>query len=313
MSKSLLIQLVDVQGHNFAWLVFFSTVMFFGLCFIAGLLSRTKITTRAPAARIVDMWFWLTAPVVRMACRFIAAVLLVIAGTLIGREISPSLFEGFGPVARQPKWLLAIEIVMLMDLSSYWTHRLFHTVPFLWRFHAIHHSATHINWSTTGRVHPINEFFNYSFGVLPAFLLGFPVGMVLAMIPIFSWYAIAAHAEWNPSFGPLSKVFASPRFHRWHHTMSDQGGSSNFSNIFALWDLIFGSYYLPKDRMPEVFGLDDGLMPESYFAQLAAPFRSQPLLPKEAANAEHSSATVTPAAPAAPVGPASEPSLRSAS
>jgi hypothetical protein len=59
----------------------------------------------------------------------------------------------------------------------------------------------------------------------------------------------------------------------------------NFSNVFSLWDWMFGSYYLPNDRMPEVFGLDDGYMPEGYLQQLAAPFRRQPLLPANPAEA----------------------------
>jgi sterol desaturase/sphingolipid hydroxylase (fatty acid hydroxylase superfamily) len=306
MSKSLLTQLIDLQGHTFIWLQIYSTTMFFGLCFIAGLISRTPITAKPPADRITDMYYWLMAPTVRMLSRVVVAVLLIAGATILGREVSPALFQGFGPIPKQPSWLIAIEILMMMDLSSYWTHRLFHRVPFLWRFHAIHHSATKIRWSTTARVHPINEFFNYALGVIPAFLLGFPIGMVLAMIPVLAWYAIGAHTDWNPSYGPLSKVFASPRFHRWHHTMSYEGGNMNFSNVFSLWDWMFGSYYLPKDRMPEVFGLDDGYMPEGYLQQLAAPFRRQPLLPTNPAE-------VAPAAPVAqepeaPKSPSSRPS-----
>lgn len=292
MSKSLLTQLIDLQGHTFLWLQIYSTTMFFGLCFVAGLITRTPISSKPPADRVTDMYYWLLAPAVRMVARVIVAALLVAGATVLGRELSPKLFQGFGPVARQPSWLLAIELLMIMDLSSYWTHRLFHTVPVLWRFHAIHHSATRIRWSTTARVHPINELFNYALGIVPAFMLGFPIGMVLAMIPILAWYAIAAHTDWNPSYGPLSKVFASPRFHRWHHTMSHEGGNKNFSNVFSLWDLLFGSYYLPEGRMPEVFGLDEGYMPERYIAQLAAPFRRQPLLPADPAKIEASATTV---------------------
>lgn len=276
VSQSLFSQLIDRQGHSFWTLQIIATVMFFGLCFVAGIITKTPVSAKPPAARITDMWFWLTAPSIRMVCRVIFAALMIAGASLLGRELSPELFDGFGPVAQQPRWLLAIELLLLMDFSSYWTHRLFHNVPFLWRFHAIHHSATKIRWSTTARVHPVNEFFSYTIAVAPAFLLGFPIGMVLAMIPVLTWYAVAAHTEWNPSFGPLRKVFVSPRFHRWHHTMSHEGGNKNFANVFALWDLLFGSYYLPDDRMPQVFGLDDEVMPEQFLQQLAAPFRKKP-------------------------------------
>jgi hypothetical protein len=66
--------------------------------------------------------------------------------------------------------------------------------------------------------------------------------------------------------------------------MSHEGGNKNFSNVFSLWDWLFGSYYLPPGRMPDVFGLDEGYMPESYVAQLAAPFRNRPLLPANPAT-----------------------------
>jgi sterol desaturase/sphingolipid hydroxylase (fatty acid hydroxylase superfamily) len=275
VSQSLLSQLIALQGHSFLWLQIYAIAMFFGLCFVAGVITKVPMSAKPPPERITDMWYWLLAPSVRILSRVIVAVLMVLGASALGQRVSPELFNGFGPVAQQPRWLLMIELLLLMDLSSYWVHRLFHNVPFLWRFHAIHHSATKIRWSTTARVHPINEFFNYAIGVVPAFLLGFPIGMVLAIIPLLAWYAIAAHTDWNPSFGPLRKVFASPRFHRWHHTMSHEGGNKNFSNVFSLWDRLFGSYYLPDDRMPEVFGLDDEVMPESYWAQLVAPFRKK--------------------------------------
>jgi sterol desaturase/sphingolipid hydroxylase (fatty acid hydroxylase superfamily) len=275
VSQSVLWQLIELQGHSFLWLQIHAVAMFVGLCFVAGLITKVSIKAKPPPALITDMWYWLMAPSVRIISRVIVAGLMVLAAGALGQRLSPELFNGFGPVAQQPRWLLMIELLLLMDLSSYWVHRLFHTVPFLWRFHAIHHSATKIRWSTTARVHPVNEFFNYTIGVVPAFLLGFPIGMVLATIPVLVWYAVAAHTDWNPSFGPVRKIFASPRFHRWHHTMSHEGGNKNFSNVFSLWDLLFGSYYLPENRVPEVFGLDDEVMPENYWAQLAAPFKSK--------------------------------------
>jgi sterol desaturase/sphingolipid hydroxylase (fatty acid hydroxylase superfamily) len=267
-------KLIELQGQGFLWLQGVAILMFFGLCFIGGLIAKVPMSAKPPAERITDMWYWLLGPSVRMICRAVVAVMLVVAATALGREISPDLFKGFGPVMNQPDWLLAIEVLLVMDCCTYWTHRLFHTVPFLWRFHAIHHSATKIRWSTAGRSHPVNEIFNYTFAFFPAFLLGFPIGMVLAMVPILAWYAVAAHTDWNVSFGPINRLFASPRFHRWHHTMSSEGGNKNFSNVFALWDWMFGTYYFPEGRKPEVFGLDDGALPENYLQQLASPFRS---------------------------------------
>jgi sterol desaturase/sphingolipid hydroxylase (fatty acid hydroxylase superfamily) len=177
---------------------------------------------------------------------------------------------------------------VLMDLITYWAHRSFHTFPFLWRFHSLHHSAKYVRWSTTGRVHPLNELANYMVTVLPLALIGFPVNAVMPATPIVILFALFAHTQLNVSFGPLSSIFVSPRFHRWHHTHSHEGGNKNFANVFSLWDRLFGTYYLPADRMPERFGLDVDDVPESYVGQLVYPWRRR----SEPAREESTTAVV---------------------
>ena len=267
-------EFLTLQGDSFWRLQLFAITAFFGGCFLGGLLTKTRFTSRPPPHRITDMFHWLFLPWARMISRLLVGPVLVLLGLLLGLSQGPALFQGFGPLARQPNWLIILESLVLVDLTSYWSHRLFHTVPFLWRFHAIHHSATTISWATTGRLHPINEMANYAVAVIPAFLVGFPISIVVSVIPALVWYAIAAHSDWNPPFGPLRYVFASPRFHRWHHTMPSEGGNMNFSNIFSFWDRLFGTFYLPQDTQPVTFGLDGEVMPENYLSQLAYPFRS---------------------------------------
>ena len=272
-------EFLTLQGQPFWVLQLYAIGGFLGGCFLGGLLTGTSVTTRPPAHRVTDMFHWVFLPWARMLSRVLIGPLLVVLGFALGIGQGHELFQGFGPLARQPTWLIIIEVLVLVDLTSYWSHRLFHTVPFLWRFHAIHHSATTISWSTTGRLHPVNEVINYATGVVPAFLVGFPLSVVVAVIPALVWYAVAAHTDWNPPYGPLRHVLASPRFHRWHHTMPSEGGNMNFSNIFAFWDHLFGTFYLPENKEPKVFGLDGEVMPESYLTQLAYPFRgaqSQP-------------------------------------
>ncbi len=58
-------------------------------------------------------------------------------------------------VASQPLWLQFIEIMVLTDFVQYWFHRAFHQIPALWRFHAIHHSAQHMDWLAGSRMHLI--------------------------------------------------------------------------------------------------------------------------------------------------------------
>jgi sterol desaturase/sphingolipid hydroxylase (fatty acid hydroxylase superfamily) len=257
----------------------FSSLGFFTLCALEGLAVRRRLMPGQKPAFVqfgelfADMFYWLLMPTVRVLSRIVSLLLIAGIGLLFGMQRDAHLLDGFGPLARQPRVLIIAELILLMDLSTYWTHRLFHTVPFFWRFHAVHHSASHIRWSTTGRNHPLNEMANYLVTIVPFAAIGFPVSAVLPVTPMIVAYAICAHTDWDTAYGPLSGVMVSPRLHRWHHTPSHEGGNKNFANIFAFWDRLFGTYYLPADRLPEKFGLDVDDMPRNYLGQLLYPWR----------------------------------------
>jgi sterol desaturase/sphingolipid hydroxylase (fatty acid hydroxylase superfamily) len=268
-------ELVALQGKF--WILQFSAVMMFvTLCFIEGVVTKRAISEKPPRELVTDSIYWFLSPYFRMLSKLVLAALLIMFAALIGHEDTPSLLQGFGPLSRQPMPLIVLEALVLSDLSSYWLHRLMHRVPALWRFHAIHHSPKTVRWSTIGRVHPVNELLNYLFGVVPCLAIGLPFNAVLAMIPVFMWWAVAVHSDIKFDNGPLRAVFVSPIFHRWHHTHSHEGGDKNFANVFSLWDWLFGSYYMPPDAKPEVFGLDEDTVPESYLGQLLHPFGVTP-------------------------------------
>jgi sterol desaturase/sphingolipid hydroxylase (fatty acid hydroxylase superfamily) len=305
-------ELVALQGEEIWKLQLYAVATFLSLCFVEGILTRRSIGSAPPRELVTDFWFWFLSPAFRVASRIVAAGCLIMLAIVAGHNVGPELFHGFGPIARQPKWMIFVETLVLSDFMSYWAHRLMHTVPFLWRFHAIHHSATTIRWSTTARVHPVNELVNYIIGVVPCFLLGLPLASVLSLVMVLQWYAIAAHSHSKLAFGPLGSLFASPVYHHWHHTPSDQGGNKNFANMFSLWDRLFGTFYLPEDRLPEVFGLDHNeVIPENYWKQLLHPF--SPAQPEQlgAANALQPNATANLLQPtAAPLVPSSPPGSR---
>lgn len=251
-------------------------VIFFGLCGLEAALARFRLPPKPTPDLVVDMFYWLLSPLMRVLSRIMLAALLLVLAIGLGQRLGPGLYDGFGPLARQPLWLCTIELLLLMDLSSYWSHRLFHTVPWLWRFHAIHHSAKTVRWATTARVHPINELVTYLTSTVPFFLIGFPLNAVFPLMPWIMGIALCAHTQWNLSFGVLGHVFVSPRFHRWHHTHSSEGGNSNFGNVFSFWDRLFGTRYYPEGREPQNLGLDIDNVPESYWKQLTYPFKPQP-------------------------------------
>lgn len=160
-------------------------------------------------------------------------------------------------------------LLVATDFAQYWLHRAFHSRR-LWPFHAVHHSAVDVNWTTTFRTHPVNYLVvNAMLGVL-ASALGFSELTLLLAAPIFFFSGAITHANLNWTFGPLRYWVASPVFHRWHHSTDVDCQARNFAPMFPLWDLLFGTFHMPWGQRPETFGAAG--VPEGLLGQLAHPF-----------------------------------------
>ena len=170
-----------------------------------------------------------------------------------------------------PLAVLPFVALVLFDFVTYWVHRWSHEVPFMWRFHAVHHSTEHLDWVSGFRLHPID-------GALLAppfvFLLaaGFDpeVAGALAVVQIITGLFLHANVRWR--LRPLHRVIITPEFHHWHHTNDPQAIHSNYSVFLPLWDQLFGTYFMPADRRPEQYGIDEH-MPDGVWAQLRWPLR----------------------------------------
>jgi sterol desaturase/sphingolipid hydroxylase (fatty acid hydroxylase superfamily) len=171
-------------------------------------------------------------------------------------------------VAAQPWWLQAVEVVLLSDLFVYWGHRLQHKVGFLWRFHAVHHSAEHLDWLAAHREHPIDTVYTMGLINLPAFVLGFPLETIAALVAFRGIWAIYIHSNVRlPLPRPLRVLVGAPELHHWHHDRARDAG--NYANISPIMDVLFGTYVCP-DHEPAAFGLSEP-MPRGYVAQLVHP------------------------------------------
>lgn len=175
-------------------------------------------------------------------------------------------------VAAQPVWLQSVEVVLLADLGLYWAHRAFHAVPALWRIHQVHHSIEDMDWLAAHRVHPIDQVATKAVSFLPVFALGFSEMAIAIFGLVFHFQALLVHANIRLGYGPLDRLIVSPNFHHWHHSRDSAAWDRNFAAQFSLWDRLFGTFYLPKDRKADRFGIEDHL-PETYGAQLLYPFR----------------------------------------
>ena len=178
--------------------------------------------------------------------------------------------HGFRASIASQSWLAqAVEVVLLSDLCVYWGHRLQHRLGWLWRFHAIHHSAEHLDWLAAHREHPVDTVYTLTLINLPAFLLGFPLETLAGLLAFRGVWAIYIHSNVRLPIGPLRVLIGAPELHHWHHDRDRDFG--NYANISPLVDVLFGTYHCP-DHEPERFGVAEA-MPRGYLAQLAHPFR----------------------------------------
>jgi sterol desaturase/sphingolipid hydroxylase (fatty acid hydroxylase superfamily) len=220
-----------------------------------------------------DLMYWFATPLVTKAVSQLGLGLILV---LIFREDIASLRTMLESrdtwLARQPLGLQALEMVVVGDLIGYWTHRWFHGRS-LWKFHAIHHSSKDLDWLSSVRLHPVNDWLSRWIQASTLVVVGFSPAAIAAYIPFLTFYAVLLHANVSWGFGPLGWLVASPKFHRWHHTSEDEGLDKNFAGLLPLYDVVFGTYYMPTDRLPTHFGLKNADIPEGFWSQLAYPFR----------------------------------------
>lgn len=233
-----------------------------------------------------DLAWFLTAPFVTRAVTAAALVVTAVVVLLVsGRSLASARAElaaggfpdfglfGLGAVVRA--WPLGVQFLagfFVGDLFGYAQHRLFHRRP-LWPFHAVHHSSPRLDWLSSVRVHPVNEFVARVLQAVPVLLLGFDPRVVGAYAPFMTLYAILLHADVRWDYGPLRHVIASPLFHRWHHAADREAIDTNFAGFFPVIDLVFGTYRLPRGELPRVLGAPSTPVPGRFLAQLAYPFR----------------------------------------
>lgn len=229
---------------------------------------------RTPRARNVDLLYWLVTPLFTgTTARILLLGVLGLAAWAAGFGTDGDGFlariQRATPFAKLPFAAAFVVALVIADFFGYWSHRLRHTVA-LWRLHAVHHAAEELTAITAARLHPLDEILDTILIGVPILLLGFPLPVYAALGPFFILHTLLLHANVGWSFGPLGRVFASPRFHRRHHARDLP--PANFGGVFAIYDVVFGTFTMPATD-PGVFGVTERDVPERFFAQLAYPFR----------------------------------------
>ena len=113
--------------------------------------------------------------------------------------------------------------VVVVSVANYWGHRLTHEIPYLWRFHSVHHSIELMDWAAAARLHPIDSAFTQAFTVLPLLLLGYDAGVFASVAVFITLLAIFQHANVRLRFPGLRWIVNTPEWHHWHHAHRRRG------------------------------------------------------------------------------------------
>jgi sterol desaturase/sphingolipid hydroxylase (fatty acid hydroxylase superfamily) len=233
---------------------------------------------RVRTGRRTDVaYYFLNATVTRFASGVLVAIIVIATLRAFGVSVTVDQLRGVVErdtiIKRQPVALQAVELIIVADFIGYWMHRAFHFQPAMWRYHAIHHSSRQVDWLASVRVHPLNDVVTNLAQAVPLLLLGFSGATLGGYAALLVVLAILLHANVGWTWGPLRYVVASPVFHRWHHTTEKQGIDKNFAGLLPVWDLVFGTFYMPAGEQPLEFGVLGEKVPEGIWRQLLYPLK----------------------------------------
>jgi ornithine lipid hydroxylase len=173
-------------------------------------------------------------------------------------------------------WPLAGQIVMMVlvvDFFRYWLHRACHHFPKLWRLHEVHHSPEILYVLNVGRFHPLEKLLHFTVDSVPFLLMGVAPQVIAGYFLLYSVNGFFQHSNLNLRYGWLNYLVGSAETHRWHHARDPKTAACNFSNTTIVWDLVFGTWYLPPHKSVEDIGVMDRNYPRGFLQQMRAPFR----------------------------------------
>lgn len=204
---------------------------------------------------------------------FINSPIKLATVSLVVQEISPSIGQAWWPSFLHP-WIQVLLLLSVKDFFRYWYHRWMHESEFMWRWHAVHHSSTRLYWFNGTRSHPLE-------GLVSGLLWGIPLAFVQAPVEIVFVTGLLGrtigrfqHTNMDLILGPFDYIFSSPKNHRYHHSKRISEGHSNYGGDVIFWDILFGTFHLPKGEQPsDDIGIEEmPNYPQNFLGLMLAPF-----------------------------------------
>jgi sterol desaturase/sphingolipid hydroxylase (fatty acid hydroxylase superfamily) len=146
-------------------------------------------------------------------------------------------------VKEQPFWLQAAAALLLAEIWVYVFHRLAHTLPCLWKYHRVHHTVVDMTWSAASRQHPVDFLLIIVGANLPAMLLGIDLKPIALLVILERVYTVLLHSDLDIHYGWFSRIIASPRLHRLHH--SPKRGNKNYAGLLSFLDVLGNTFQAP--------------------------------------------------------------------
>ena len=152
-------------------------------------------------------------------------------------------------------WLTYVIAFMVLDFAGYWVHRWSHHINIFWNLHIIHHSSEEFNLACALR-QSISNFVNiFTFLLIPAALVGVPAEVIAVVAPLHLFAQFWYHTRHINKMGFLEKIIVTPSHHRVHHAINKEYLDKNLSQIFIVWDKLFGTFQEELKEAPPVYGI----------------------------------------------------------
>lgn len=175
-------------------------------------------------------------------------------------------------------WPLAAQAVLMVlcvDFMRYWLHRACHHYAPLWRLHEVHHSPDILYVLNVARFHPFEKALHFCFDSVPFIALGVAPEIIACYFLLYSVNGLFQHSNVRLRYGWLNYIVGSAETHRWHHARDPRTASCNFGNTTIVWDLVFGTWRLPRPIGSGEIGIPDRGYPRGFLRQMLSPFRRE--------------------------------------
>lgn len=247
--------------------LFFSTIVFVPIERMLGVRDQSPLR---PEWRTDLAYYFMS----HVLVQFVLIAVTASTSTMDALVASQSVKQA---VQALPVWVQFLLAVLMADIFQAGLHRLYHRVPWLWRFHAVHHSSRQMDWLAGSRTHIVEVLLTRSAVLLPLVVLGFASDAVNAYVVLVGLQAVLAHANLGLNFGWLEYLLVTPRYHHWHHARHPDYMDVNYAIHLPLVDMLMGTFKRPpaKTWPPEYGVMKLESVPRGIVAQTVMPMRAK--------------------------------------